>query len=97
MSGPTLFDLTRAERFERFHAENPQVFAALRDLALRAKARGAKVGVRLLWERLRWELEVEVRRTEDGPRLNDHYPPFYARLLNREPGLADYFETRGSR
>ena len=95
MTTASLFDQTTAERFQRFHERNPGVLAALRAYALQAKARGKKVGIRLIWERLRWELEVEVNRTEDGPRLNDKWTSSYARMLNRDPALRDYFETRG--
>lgn len=91
--------LRRAEAFRRFHEANPQVFEALKRLALHARARrpGARIGIRLLWERLRWELLIEVEATGPGPRLNDHHPPFYARLLNREPGLEGVFEIREHR
>jgi hypothetical protein len=87
---------SRYQRFLEFHAANPHVYERLRDLALYVKRQGKKVGIRLLWERLRWDLEVEVDRLEEGPRLNDHFPPFYARKLMAEvPQLAGFFETRG--
>lgn len=85
---------SRAERFAAFDAANPEVYERLRELALFAKHRGRTVGIRLLWERLRWELFVELEPTKEGFRLNDHFPPFYARLLNADPALTDFFETR---
>lgn len=100
MSGPTLFDqgTTERARFEAFDRDNPEVYRALRELVLRAKSRGARIGIRLAWERLRWDLQVEVRRPEGDFRLNDHLTRWYARaLMEREPELAGYFETRGAR
>lgn len=100
MSGPTLFDadVSERERFLRFDQANPDVCAALRRLALHAKDRGVSVGIRLLWERLRWELNVEVRRPEGDFHLNNNLTRWYARaLMEREPALRGYFETRGDR
>ena len=97
MTTASLFDQTTAERFQRFHEGNPQVYEALRRLALHAKARGKRIGIRLAWEKLRWELTVEVNATEEGPKLQDHFTSFYARMLNRDPALEGYFETRGRR
>ncbi len=91
---------SRLDPFQRFHEANPEVYEALRRLALDARARrpGKRIGIRLLWERLRWHLEFEVVRTDAGPRLQDHFTPMYARLLmEREPSLRGAFETRRRR
>ncbi len=88
----------REECFRKFHAENPHVYQRLAELARQAKSRlGVKrFGIRLLWEKLRWELVVETERPEGAPALNDWYPPFYSRLLMRqESDLAGLFEIRG--
>lgn len=84
-------------RWLAFHRENPQVYEALRRLALQAKRAGKRVGMRCLWERLRWEVYVEVPHPAGNDfRLNDHFPPHYARLLmDREPELRGFFEVRG--
>ena len=83
------------ERFERFHAENPHVYAGLRRLALAARERGVeRIGIEMLYSVLRWE---HTLKTNDpaGFKLNDHYTSRYARLLmEREPALAGLFETR---
>jgi hypothetical protein len=95
-SGPLIPGNPRERLFWRFHFENPHVYELLRSLAFEALESGAKrVGVRLLWERARWSLVVETRRAADSPKLNDWYPPFYARpLMRREPALRGLFETR---
>ena len=100
MSQPTLFDLTtyeeRLARFEAFHADNPQVYEALVDISLQVKRKGfVRFGIRQIWERLRWIRTFQT--TGDGDyKLNDHYAPFYARLIMATvPELAGFFEIRG--
>lgn len=82
------------ERFERFHAEHPEVYAKLAELALEARRKGfAHYGIRSLWERMRWHFQIE--RGDEDFKLNDHYPAHYARLLMQEyPELQGFFETR---
>jgi hypothetical protein len=86
-------------RFEEFHANNPQVYAELLKLARRARGRGVqRIGIKMLWERLRWELQVETYHPGDDTfRLNNNYHAAYARLLMAEnPELRGLFETRES-
>lgn len=84
-------------RWLAFHRANPRVYEVLRRLALQAARANRRVGMRCLWERLRWEVYVEAHDPHGSEfRLNDHYPPFYARLLmDREPELRGFFDTRG--
>jgi hypothetical protein len=81
-------------KFATFHRENPAVYEKLREFALAAKRAGrGHFGLRMLWERVRWYTNFETT----GPvwKLNDHYCPYYARLLMRqEPELAGFFELR---
>lgn len=92
---------TYAERrrlWEEFDRQNPEVFALLRRYALEAKRKGVKVGIRLLIERIRWDLKVQTERPKDAPKLNDWFSSFWARRLMAEvPELDDYFETRERR
>jgi hypothetical protein len=90
-------DLTIQERFERFHAANPQVYRALREMALGLKARGhERIGVKMLWEALRYRYMAEGVSPVGGDvyRLNNIYTSRYARLLAAEPGLRGLFEMR---
>lgn len=83
------------EDFSRFHAANPHVYQALRQVALHAARRGRKVGIKAIYERVRWEYQVETSRQEDAYKLNNNYTSRYARLLmENEPDLAGFFETR---
>ena len=88
---------TRYARFLEFHAANPHVYAELVRRARAAKARGAsKLGMRMLYESLRWDLLISTVRLPCEPKLNDWFAPMYSRLvMRREPDLAGLFETRG--
>jgi len=81
------------ERFERFHASNPHVYAKLRDLALPIARLGKKTSIKMLWEVLRYQ---ELVRTEGEEFvLNNSFTSRYARLLmEQEPALRGLFATR---
>jgi hypothetical protein len=81
------------ERFQRFHEANPQVYDELLKLALRARRAGARrIGVKMLFEVLRWR--HTLRTQGDDFKLNNNYHSRYARLLMQEPELRGCFETR---
>jgi hypothetical protein len=83
--------------FVRYHAENPQVYAALVRFALEAKRSGRRrLGMKAVFERLRWWSVIETAGDEFV--LNNNYTAWYARLvMAQEPELAGFFETRASR
>ena len=79
--------------FERFHAENPEIFKSFAKLALEVKARGKRVGSKLIMERLRWDYIM----TTDGDefKINNNYSSRYARLaMETYPELEGFFQTR---
>ena len=79
--------------FERFHEANPHVYRALRAVALWCVRHDKKVGMKAIFERVRWEFMIRTRG--DGYRLNNNYSSRYARLLmENEPELTGFFETR---
>ncbi len=82
------------ERFHQFHAANPQVYRALRSLALPLAHAGRKrIGVKMLWETLRYSYSIVT----DGSdyKLDNSYTSRYARLLmDQEPELRGLIETR---
>lgn len=80
--------------FQRFHAANPQVYDKLVELAETAQHTGHRIGIKMLWEVMRWDLTV---KTQPGPdfKLNNNYTSRYARMIQlRRPDLAAMFETR---
>jgi hypothetical protein len=94
-------------RFLAFHHANPAVYLRLKALALQAKEAGyTHYGLASLWEVLRWERGPgRVRPDDPNPspllptiELNNDYRSFYARLLmENEPMLRGFFETRRMR
>ncbi len=80
--------------FRQFHAENPKVYDLLVQFTRMAKDSGRqRFGIRMIWERLRWYVMIET--TDADYKLNDHYHSRYARLImDQEPDLAGFFETR---
>jgi hypothetical protein len=92
---PLDFDETIARRFAEFHASNPFVYETLVRLARFAKSKGrSRIGIGLLWERLRWELWIATDGDADY-KLNNDFRSRYARLIMRqEEDLSDFFETR---
>lgn len=94
MIQPTLFGLTLQERFERYHAENPHIYAALVELAWTWKRAGRKrCGIKMLWERLRWELGIQSK-DEDFALNNNFHARFVRLIIENEPELASMFELR---
>jgi hypothetical protein len=91
------FDASIAQRFEEFHKENPAVYSTLVWLAKQWARRtgNRKLGIKTLYERARWELELDT--TDQNPKLNNNFTAFYARLLMlNEPDLAGMFDLRAS-
>jgi hypothetical protein len=93
---PGLFDKTIDAKFAEFHRANPHVYATLVRLAREAKGAGkTKIGVKALWERMRWDLWLSTVDTIDEPKLNNDFTSRFARLIEeREPDLRGLFETR---
>lgn len=87
---------TLAERFEAFHALNPQVYDALRGMALQMKRRGMRrYSIKAMWEVLRFQ---GIAAHGDAYKLNNSFASAYARLLmEREPELDGFFEVRQSK
>lgn len=82
-------------RFQEFHQKNPDIYIILARLAREAKASGRKkLGVKMLWEVMRWELMIQSSDVE-GYKLNNNFPSRYARLLmQQEKDLSSFFELR---
>lgn len=88
---------TIAQRFEAFHAANPVVYRELRTMALNIKRQGTRrYGIAGLFEVLRYRYSLQTGG--DSFKLNNDFRALYARLLmDSEPELVDFFETRERR
>ena len=92
---PDLFDRDDSRigiAFSAFHHANPHVYSMLRDLAIGYMTGGHRVGMKFLYEAARHE---RFKTTGEWWKLNNNYHSRYARLLmEREPRLRGYFNTR---
>lgn len=82
-------------RFRAFHEQNPDVYLKIVELARQAKDMGySRYSIQTIWEIMRWHFGIEKRRGEEWT-LNNNYRPDYSRLvMEREPDLEGFFETR---
>ncbi len=89
--------LTPAEKFEKYHRENPAVYRAMVLLCQQWINRTGrrKLGINSLVERVRWEIAIATNDPEF--KINNNFAPWYARLIMRqEPELAELFDLRRS-
>ena len=102
MHQPTLFDTlegrdTIQRRFEKFHAENPEVYRMLVNLARKVKAAGReKYGIKSLFEQIRWHYTFNPKpEGVEEFKLSNDYTSRYSRLImEREPDLVGFFNLR---
>lgn len=82
-------------RFQVFHAEHPEVYREFVRLAREARASGLpRVGAKLIAEVIRWN-RLTSGKDAEGFRINNVFVSRYARLImEREPDLEGFFETR---
>lgn len=80
-------------RFVAWHRANPRVYELIERFVGELVRSGRKrVGIALIWERLRWEIALE---TGTEPKLNNSHRSFAARLyLIHHPEHAGVFATR---
>lgn len=80
----------------KYHTENPHVYEAFKQIALKAINKGYKnYSVNGIAEILRWETKVAGN---DEFKINNNYRAFYARLFAKDfPQHKDFFRTRKSK
>lgn len=81
--------------FKEFHTSNPAVYESLARMSRAWKAKGFdQVGMKMLWEVLRYHHGLQTRG-DPAFKLNNNHPSRYARLImEREADLAGFFEIR---
>ncbi len=95
-------DTVAMQKFETYHVNNPHIYDKLVDMTRYAKAKGKeKLGICMLWEKLRWDMEVEMdAKLEEGDRYKfcNNHKPYYARLImQNEPDLQGMFDLHHAR
>lgn len=87
---------TIADRFAKFHAENPRVYLLFKRFALQLieEHKFNKIGARMVIERVRWECYTGSK-DDKGFKINNYYIAHYARMFQKEfPQYQEHFETR---
>jgi len=86
------------EAFRQFDADNPQVYRRLVELAREAMRSGRqRIGMRLLFERVRWDMLMQTDST-DGFKINNNFAPHYARaIIARHQEFDGFFMLRACR
>lgn len=84
------------ERFEEFHAANPQVYTEFCNIVSELQARGIKrFGVDIVWGKLRYDHAVAVNHTGGRYRLNNNHRAYYSRMWLKDHPLDEFFfDTR---
>lgn len=85
------------QAFLDFHHDNPHIYDRLVALtrAWKAVNRGGRPGFPMIWEKLRYDLDVET--TTFAPKLNNNLRSYYARyIMLNEADLAGIYEIRAS-
>ena len=98
----TVADPSLDAQFVAFDGANPRVFIEFKKLAEQmlsaqiAKGKKPRIGARAVWERLRWEVEIDTVNTYgDSFKMNDHMVSRYARkLAASDSRFATAFEFR---
>ncbi len=88
MSSQLLLDFTL------FHLANPHVYELFKKFTFQAIKSGREhFGVGAIWERLRWETQIETVNEEY--KLNNNHRAYYARMfMNDFPTHSGFFRTR---
>lgn len=84
------------QKFEEFHANNPQVYQAFRDLAIQVKKSGKnEFSSAMIFERMRWTQMIETEGG-DGYKINNNFRAYYARkLMDDDPeNFFCFFKTK---
>jgi hypothetical protein len=87
---------TIQERFNAFHAANPQVFEYLVKLTQEKFVRGReRAGLKALWEQIRWNIAVGNIQVIGEYQLNNDFTSHYVRMLVAQyPAYRGLFEQR---
>lgn len=75
------------EKFEQFHRDNPHILTILEHLASEEFRSKDRVGIALLWEQMRAQLNIET----NGERFklpNNHRSRYARLLIQRHPAWA---------
>ena len=81
------------ENFEKYHAENPSVYAQFEHFALAVTARRPYYSAKCVFHRVRWATMISGK--EDEYKIDDGWISHYSRLfMDKHPEHEGFFKTR---
>ena len=88
-------DESISRRFREFHERNPRVYRLLVQLARDAKQAGRiRIGIKMLWEVVRWNLSKDLPYDETFKLPNDFHSRYARLIMAQEQDLDGIFEIR---
>jgi hypothetical protein len=88
---------TLMQQFETFHKANPHVYDSLVSMAYTATGRGMRqCSIAMLFEVLRWQINVETNRTSEFKISNSLRAPYARKIMADHPRLAGVFNLKKS-
>ena len=81
------------ENFDKYHAENPQVYEKFRYFASIAASKRDRYSAKCIFHRVRWE--TMIRGDDEDYKIDDGWISHYARKFMKEnPMHEGFFSTR---
>lgn len=86
------------KKFLKYHAENPNVYAALVDLARKSRRYRPDrvIGIQMLFEVLRWNYYTSIYTTEEYKFPNAFAAGYSRLIMKNEPDLKGIFRKNKS-
>jgi hypothetical protein len=92
---PRVTDESIERRFREYHCRNPRVYELLVQLAREAKQEGrTRIGIKMLWEVVRWKLTQDLRDDEEFKLPNDFHSRYARLIMQQERDLDGICEIR---
>ena len=88
---------TLLEKFEEFHADNPEIYNLFTKFTNQIIARGFKhYGAKSVMERIRWHSDVTTLDIHTNFKLSNNHTAYYSRLFEvDQPQYKGFFRKRG--
>jgi len=82
------------DQWQAYHEENPQIYQLIEQFAQQVIDRGYKeYSIGIIWERLRWHLDIETRTAHTFKFPNNHRAYYARHWMEQHPEHPDFFRT----
>lgn len=88
--------MNNKEKFEAYHAENPQVWKMFKYFTSKVRNKGFKnYSAEAIFNQIRWYTDIETNDPQF--KINNNHKPFYARKYMKEKNCEGFFRIRKSK